>query len=76
VTFNYDENGNTTNENRGGIVTQYSYDQENRIRARINPDGTRETMTFDGDGLRRLRQRASGVTTYIWDRSDYLGEMS
>jgi YD repeat-containing protein len=67
-------NGNTTNENRGGISTQYTYNRIDQIRAIINPDGTRETMTYDGDGLRRSKQTASGITTYIWDGTDYLGE--
>ncbi len=41
----------------------------------MNSDGTRETMTYDGDGLRRRKQTASGVTTYVWDGGDYLGEV-
>ena len=37
---------------------------------------TSTTMTYDGDGLRRTKQTASGTTTYVWDGSDYLGEIS
>lgn len=29
---------------------------------------------YGGDGLRRVRADADGVTTFIWDGSDSLGE--
>ncbi len=75
VTFSYDNNGNTTVENRGGVSTNYTYNRRNRESVIVNSDGTRETMTYDGDGLRRRKQTASGVTTYVWDGGDYLGEV-
>jgi YD repeat-containing protein len=63
-----------TAENRAGVTTQYLYYRENQLRAIIDPSGARTTMTYDGDQMRRTRQTASGVTTYVWDGSDYLQE--
>jgi len=76
VTFTFDNNGNTTQENRGGVVTDTVYNRRNRENVTINPDLSRETMTYDGDGLRRTKQTAAGMTTFVWDGADYLGEMS
>ncbi|GEM_PF-6354319 len=30
---------------------------------------------FFGDGLRRCMVTSSGTTTYVWDGTDYLGEV-
>ena len=38
--------------------------------------GAPPTVIYAGDGLRRTKQTASGTTTYVWDGSDYLGEIS
>ena len=60
-----------------GLVTSYTYDGENRQKRIQESSGALTTMTYSGgDGLRRTRQRAGGtVTTYVWDGSDYLGEV-
>ena len=76
VTFTYDDNGNTTSENRGGVVTTYNYNRRNRESSIVKPDATRETMTYDGDGLRRVKEDGKRRTTYIWDGADYLAEIS
>lgn len=78
VTFTYDNNGNTTIEQRGSsaIRTVYAYNRRNEMTKVTLPDETSTTMTYDGDGLRRTKQTASGTTTYVWDGSDYLGEIS
>ena len=76
VTYTFDANGNMTVENRGGISTNYSYDNENRLSVQTDPDGTKTTMSYQGsDGLRRSRWTPSVWTTFIWDGSDYLGEV-
>ena len=64
-----------TVENRGGVTTQYSYDRSNRMTKVTDSDGSLTTMLYDGDGLRRLKQTSSQRTTYVWDGSDYLGEV-
>ena len=75
VTYTYDANGNMTHEQRGAVTAQCEYDLENRILVR--QEGVdRVTMTYDGSGLRRSRHMNGVRTTYIWDGSDYLGEMS
>lgn len=78
VTFTYDSNGNTTVEQRGStsIRTVYDYNRRNELNLITLPDKSATTMTYDGDGLRRTKQTASGTTTYVWDGSDYLGEIS
>lgn len=39
-------------------------------------DGSKTTNTYDGDGLRRTRIDPDGkIHTYIWDGTDYLGEV-
>ena len=73
VTFTYDANGNMLTENRGGIITTYSYGREDRLSVK-NDNGTRTTMTYNGDGQRITRQTGSALTTFIWDGSDYIQE--
>lgn len=75
MTFSYDDNGNTTGEERGGILTVYAYDRENRLRTETAPDLSRTTMLYDGDGLRRMKRTSMETVTYIWDDNDYLGEV-
>jgi hypothetical protein len=36
----------------------------------------RTTYAYVGDGLRRRMQVSTGTTTYVWDGTDYLGEIS
>ena len=76
VTFTYDASGNLTNENRGGVQTSYSYDNENRLAVQTDPDGSKTTMTYQPDGLRRTRRTPSVLTTFVWDGTDYLQERS
>jgi YD repeat-containing protein len=59
------------------VNTQFLFDRENRLKKRTDSDGTVMTNTYDGDGLRRTRQKqGETVVTYIWDGSDYLGEVN
>ncbi len=52
-----------------------SNDGENRMTRLTSPDGTVITSTYGGGGLRRTKQEpGQGVTTFVWDGSDYLGE--
>ena len=33
------------------------------------------TYAYDGDGLRRRMVTSGGTTTFVWDGTDYLGEV-
>ena len=57
------------------MTTQFEYDRENRIFVR-QEGMDYVTMAYDESGLRRSRHMNGVLTTYIWDGSDYLGEMS
>lgn len=51
-----------------------TYNDENRMS--VHQDGaTYVTYTYAGDGLKRSEEDAGGVTTLIWDGSEYLGEL-
>jgi YD repeat-containing protein len=75
VTFTFDANGNQTSENRGGVITGFVFDRENRLKKLTNANLEVTTTTYDGDGLRRNKQWMDGsddpprlvVTTFLWD---------
>lgn len=47
----------------------------NRLTQVLNPDGSRSTYSYAGDGLRRSAQEpGEALTTFIWDGDDYLME--
>ena len=47
------------------------YDKDNRLI--LHNTGTAvNTMTYDGDGLKRNEIAGSGRTTLVWDGTDYL----
>lgn len=76
-TFGYDNNGSMTAENTNVAVPLFAYDRENRLKKRTETDGTVMTNTYDGNGLRWTRQKhGENAVTYIWDGSDYLGEVN
>ncbi len=35
----------------------------------------RTTHAYDGDGLQRRMVTSGSTTTYVWDGTDYLGEV-
>ncbi len=75
--YTYNAVGNLTLEDTSGVQTGYVYDGENRLTKLTNPDGTVVTNTYEGDGPRRSRQeQGQKPTTFIWDGSDYLGEVN
>jgi YD repeat-containing protein len=76
VSNTFDNAGNLTLESRGGVQTGYTFDGENRMVLTVQPDGSRITMTYQGDGLRRSKQSGAKPVTTIWDGSDYLGEVN
>ena len=77
TSYTYDLNGNLTLENLAGVTTGFVYDNENRLKKETASDGSVTTMTYQGyDNLRRSKWvQGSSPITYIWDGSDYLGEV-
>lgn len=72
----FDDAGNMTLEDTSGVQTGYVYDGENRMVKMTASDGSVTTNTYQGDGLRRTRQaQGQSPVTYVWDGSDYLGEI-
>ena len=75
TTYTFDKAGNRTGDNVLGALITRTYDSENRL-AKISSAGGVSTYTYAGTGLRRSKQKAGQpVTTFIWDGSDYLGEI-
>lgn len=54
----------------------FTYDKENRMTIQ-NSDDDLTTNTYDGDGLRRstILVDAKDPTTFVWDGTDYLGDI-
>ena len=51
-----------------------TYDRENRMTLQ-QVGAARTTYAYDGDGLRRRMVTSGGTTTFVWDGTDYLGEV-
>jgi len=63
-------------ENQNGSLSTYVYDNENRMKSSVAPDGSSVTSTYQGyDNLRRSNRSGASATTFIWDGSNYLGEV-
>ncbi len=54
VTHSYDAKGNFTVENRGGVISNFAYDQDNKMVGILHLDSSLSTYTYGADGLRRL----------------------
>ncbi len=48
--YTYDLNGNQTQKNDTGNITNYTYDSLNRLQSVTEPDGTQTAYTFDTQG--------------------------
>ena len=47
------------------------YDKENRLA--VHEQGSvKSTYSYDGDGLKRTEQVGSGITSLVWDSTEYL----
>jgi len=77
TSYVFDGAGNMISETTGSAATTYSYDGENRLLLTSYATGGPATMTYQGwDGLRRsLQSYTYGTTTFIWDGSNYMGEV-
>jgi hypothetical protein len=65
-------------ETTGTAITTHARDGENRLLLTSYATGGPTTMAYQGwDGLRRsLQSYTYGTTTFIWDGSDYMGEIN
>lgn len=77
TTTTYDNNGNPTQVEEGTTTTVNNFDQENRLSSVFVDDAETNVYWYDGDGLRRVMVESSGArrVTFIWDGTDYLGEV-
>jgi YD repeat-containing protein len=66
-TFTFDGAGNQQIVAAPGQTTTNVWDQENRLRQIIFPDGTRNTMSYRADGLRAHLVDADGDHPMVWD---------
>lgn len=80
TTFTFDANGNQIAELTGTTIVSNTYDKENRLK--VIDQGTvggpslqTDGFTYDGDGLRRSRGVVM-MTTFIWDGTDVIGEVT
>ena len=71
-------NQHLANEDSVGVNDMSSYDREKRLISQERNEITFLSYPYDEDGLRRSKTDPNldpSVTTYVWDGSDYLGEV-
>ena len=66
-TRSYDANGNVTSEEKDGQITLYTWNAQNFLTGVTAPDGTSESYTYCGEGIRRTVTDASGTRSFIRD---------
>ncbi len=69
ATYTLDAVGNRTRMDRGGGVTQFTYDADDRLISEAGPAGV-TTSTYDGNGNLRTRTSPSGAQSFAYD-ADY-----
>lgn len=76
IGYVYDAAGNRTQmvDNEG--ITNYSYDNLNRLTEAVYPDDTFQRFTYDAAGNRKTLVDASGTTSYSYDQADRLTQMT
>lgn len=73
ITYEYDLNGNRIRKTEGGVITNYTYDDENRLR-QVTQGSTTITYTYDPFG-RRIEKNVNGtVRQYLYDNEDIIME--
>ncbi|MCL4820599.1 MAG: hypothetical protein KJ067_15760 [Vicinamibacteria bacterium] len=72
ATYDYDENGNTTQKVQGADTWVYVWDAENRL-VEVKKNGTTQA-TFRYDPLERRVEKVAGGTTYrfVYDGEDWI----
>jgi uncharacterized protein RhaS with RHS repeats len=67
TTFTFDGAGNQQLVAAPGQTTTNVWDQENRLRQILLPDGSRNTMSYRADGLRAHLVDEEGDKAQVWD---------
>ncbi|WP_231607038.1 cadherin-like domain-containing protein [Crocosphaera watsonii] len=76
-TFGYDENGNLTQVvNRRGQTITYTYDESFQLISETQPDNSVTNYTYDLRGNLTAITDATGPTTFTYDDSDGLTQVS
>ncbi|MCK5643418.1 MAG: RHS repeat protein, partial [Gammaproteobacteria bacterium] len=73
ATFNYDNNGNTTQKDNNGSLTTYDWDYENRLIEAITPNHTAQ-YSYGPFGKRLSKTVDGAVTYYLYDNDDLVAE--
>ena len=78
ISFAYDNAGNIASKtNYDGTVTQYRYDDANRLVAEQNQDYLEVSYQYDGAGRLLNRVLSNGaITSYTWDDDNRLASLS
>jgi RHS repeat-associated protein len=78
ISFAYDSAGNITSKtNYDGSVTQYRYDDANRLVAEQNQGYLEVSYQYDGAGRLLNRILSNGaITSYTWDDANRLASLS
>lgn len=73
IAYEYDLNGNRIRKTEGGVVTNYTYDDENRLR-QVTQGSTTITYAYDPFG-RRIEKNVNGnIKQYVYDNEDIILE--
>jgi RHS repeat-associated protein len=74
TTFGYDNNGNMTSKNNGGLITNYIYDYENRL-TQVASEANTTSYKYDGLGNRIARIQNGNETKYLLDLNGSMSQV-
>ena len=74
TTYAYDALGQCTQQNQDGAVTLYGWNELGQMVSVTAPDGTSESYSYCGDGIRRTATDSSGTRLFIRDGQNILLE--
>lgn len=69
--FIYDDNGNLRFETNNNIQTEYQYDEINRLKKQINPDGSSIVFIYDANGNITMKEYYIGEQYYKTEHYHY-----
>jgi len=75
ITYSYDAVGNRTQMNRAGVVTTYTYDNNDRLLTEASSAGT-FTSTYDNNGNLRTHGNGTNTDSYTYDAENRLIDAS
>jgi RHS repeat-associated protein len=71
ITYSYDAVGNRTQMNRAGVITTYTYDNNDRLVTEASSAGT-FTSTYDANGNLKTRGNGTATDAYTYDGENRL----